>query len=162
MFERILVAVDDPESAKQAVKVATELAGRNVEAQVAMLHVIEPPVIFEACPIVPVDDIQEQMRARFEQSLHTLSGDFPKTTRISYFVLEGRPSEQIIGAAIQWNADLIVLADHNRPMISRVLLGSVADAVARRAPCTVLVARKPRVTAKEHAEMKQHLAQVSI
>ena len=56
----------------------------------------------------------------------------------------GDPKSKIIDAAEQWHADLIVLGSHGRTGLERFLMGSVSDAVARHAPCSVEVVRIPK------------------
>jgi nucleotide-binding universal stress UspA family protein len=51
----------------------------------------------------------------------------------------GDPAEQILSAAAEWPADLIVLGTQGRTGLQRVLLGSVAGAALRGAACNVLV-----------------------
>jgi len=46
--------------------------------------------------------------------------------------------------AAEIGADLIVMGTHGRRGVSRLLLGSVAESVARTAPCPVLLVRKDR------------------
>ncbi len=53
----------------------------------------------------------------------------------------GPPSEQIIQTAIEWEADLIVLGSHGLSGYERAVLGSVAELVVSRAPCTVKIIR---------------------
>lgn len=57
------------------------------------------------------------------------------------FVPEGPPGAEIVKVARQWQADLIVIGSHGRRGIRRALIGSVAEAVVRQAPCPVLVVR---------------------
>jgi nucleotide-binding universal stress UspA family protein len=57
------------------------------------------------------------------------------------FLPVGDPSIEIVKAAREWPADLIVIGSHGRQGVSRMLLGSVAEAVTRHAPCPVLVIR---------------------
>jgi nucleotide-binding universal stress UspA family protein len=57
------------------------------------------------------------------------------------FVPEGPPAAEIVKAARRWQADLIVIGSHGRRGIRRALIGSVAEAVVRQAPCPVLVVR---------------------
>ncbi|HEX4180354.1 MAG TPA: universal stress protein, partial [Caulobacteraceae bacterium] len=57
------------------------------------------------------------------------------------FTPEGHPAEEIVAAAQAWSADLIVIGSHGRSALTQVLLGSVAEAVMRNAPCPVLVVR---------------------
>jgi len=53
--------------------------------------------------------------------------------------LSGSPADQIVGFAQQCGIDLIVMGSAPRPLLSRLVRGSVADKVARRAHCPVLV-----------------------
>ncbi len=56
---------------------------------------------------------------------------------------EGDPKSRIIDLATEWHADLIVLGSHGRKGLNRFLLGSVSQAVARQAPCSVQIVRIP-------------------
>jgi nucleotide-binding universal stress UspA family protein len=57
------------------------------------------------------------------------------------------PQELILKEAADWGADLIVLGSHGRRGFSRFLLGSVSEAVASHAPCSVEVIRQARKAA---------------
>jgi nucleotide-binding universal stress UspA family protein len=56
---------------------------------------------------------------------------------------EGDPKTRIIDHAAEWHADLIVLGSHGRKGFDRFLLGSVSEAVARHASCSVEIVRVP-------------------
>jgi nucleotide-binding universal stress UspA family protein len=56
-------------------------------------------------------------------------------------VEEGAPSSAIVRIAESMSAELVVLGSSGKTGLSRVLLGSVAESVIRRAPCSVLVVR---------------------
>ena len=56
-------------------------------------------------------------------------------------VLSGNPKEVILEEAKKWNADLIVIGSHGRRGFKRFLLGSVSEAVAMKAHCSVVVVR---------------------
>jgi nucleotide-binding universal stress UspA family protein len=64
-------------------------------------------------------------------------------------VLDGNPKWRIIDDAKEWNADLVVLGSHGRRGLTRVLLGSVSEAVAMNAPCSVEVIRAPELLDKQ-------------
>jgi nucleotide-binding universal stress UspA family protein len=59
-------------------------------------------------------------------------------------VRQGDPRTVIVDEATEWRADLIVVGSHGHTGLTRLLLGSVAQAVVAHAPCSVEVARKRR------------------
>lgn len=61
--------------------------------------------------------------------------------KIAVYVVAGTPSERIVALSTALDADLIVLGTHSRHGLGRLLLGSVAEEVMRRAPCGVFVIR---------------------
>jgi hypothetical protein len=67
----------------------------------------------------------------------------------------GDPAENILEEAQARSADLIAVGTHGRRGLSHLLLGSVAEEVMRRAPCSVLVAR--RVAPATVLERAEHL-----
>jgi nucleotide-binding universal stress UspA family protein len=64
-------------------------------------------------------------------------------------VLSGNPKEVILEEAKNWNADLIVVGSHGRRGFKRFLLGSVSEAVAMNAHCSVVVVRGSARTARK-------------
>jgi nucleotide-binding universal stress UspA family protein len=64
-------------------------------------------------------------------------------------VLSGNPKEVILDEAKKWNADLIVVGSHGRRRFKRFLLGSVSEAVAMNAHCSVVVVRSSAPTSRK-------------
>jgi hypothetical protein len=64
-------------------------------------------------------------------------------------MLVGTPADAIVRFAEQTKADLIVISTHGRTGLSRVLMGSVAGAVVRKASCPVLTIKEPEKAADE-------------
>jgi nucleotide-binding universal stress UspA family protein len=73
----------------------------------------------------------------------------PTNTEVAYehYYLQGSPVTEIVEFSRRENVDLIVMASHGRTGLSRLLMGSIAEGVMRKAPCPVLIVRQP---AKEH------------
>ncbi len=61
--------------------------------------------------------------------------------KIAVYVATGHPAERIVALADQVSADVIVMGTHGRTGIKRLLVGSIAEEVVRRAPCGVFVIR---------------------
>jgi nucleotide-binding universal stress UspA family protein len=61
--------------------------------------------------------------------------------RVQTEVEEGDPKAKIVEDAARWQADMIVMGSHGRRGMDRFLMGSVSDAVARHAPCSVEIVR---------------------
>lgn len=70
----------------------------------------------------------------------------PLLTTIETAVEPGRPRRTIVSYAEDHGIDHIVMGTHGRSGISRILMGSVAESVARRAPVPVTIVRGPQST----------------
>jgi nucleotide-binding universal stress UspA family protein len=64
---------------------------------------------------------------------------------------EGDPRTILIDAASEWHADLIMVGSHGRTGLNRLLMGSVSEAIARHAPCSVQIVRVPKGEASQVA-----------
>jgi nucleotide-binding universal stress UspA family protein len=92
--------------------------------------------------IAPVRDFQASLhreaRAIADGTAAALAGRFPT---IEACVLEGDPRDVLVRAAEEWPADLVVLGARGLSGVAGFFLGSVSLAVARHAPCSVLVVK---------------------
>lgn len=61
-------------------------------------------------------------------------------------VIEGNVCVEIVNAAREWNADLIVVGSHGRRGLSKFLIGSVAEGVMHQAPCSVEIIKMRNVS----------------
>lgn len=140
MFRKILVAVDSEPIAAHAADIAAELA-HQAGAELAFIHVVDPALVNAADTGLQPDVLVASARTEAQR----LIGDFRKRLATQQATLEfveiGLPASEIVKAAKDWPADLVVIGSHGRGGLRRALLGSVAEAVMRQAPCPVLVAR---------------------
>lgn len=141
VFARILIAVDGSPIAAHAADVGVELA-KATGGQAAFVHVVDPALCFLPEGGVPA----EELIAAAEQDGKRLLADFRQRAALDPppldFALVGKPAAEIVRAAQEWPAELIVIGSHGRGGVQRVLLGSVAEAVVRHAACPVLVVRR--------------------
>jgi universal stress protein A len=137
----ILHPTDFSVASYYALRLASALA-HDYGARLLILHVGEPPMIgtpMEA--MVPFDF------AAFEsERSNQLNRVEPTEPFVSFerrLVIAPAPGEIIVETAQREPCDLIVLGTHGRTGLRRVLMGSVAEAVMRQAPCPVLTVRMP-------------------
>ena len=139
-FQKILIAIDDDPIANQAADTGLELA-RCLHADMAFIHVIDPPLGVGADAGMVGEDIIRQAREEGARIVADFRARLTLGPDVLQFVPQGPPGSEIVKAARQWQADLIVIGSHGRRGIRRALIGSVAEAVVRQAPCPVLVVR---------------------
>ena len=139
-FAKILIAVDEDPIAVRAAEVGMELA-RSLEAQVALVHVIDPSVIYAPEAGMPADELALIAQRDGARVMADIRARLATGSSVLQFIVQGPAGPAIAKAAKEWNADVIVIGSHGRGGITRAILGSVAEAVMRHAPCPVLVVR---------------------
>jgi len=143
LFQKILVAADDSQQAKWAVQMAGEMA-RTTGAKITLIHAysVDPGYVIEMA--TPVEDLLADLRQAGHELLLRMRGLIPTHVDVSERLSEGDAFQQIVAAAEELRADLIVMGTHGRGRIAHFLLGSTADSVIRMARCPVLtVAHEP-------------------
>jgi nucleotide-binding universal stress UspA family protein len=83
-----------------------------------------------------------QARQALEAATRILDAREDKTLRVTTEMLEGQPKRRIPEEAEAWGADLIVVGSHGYGFWDRLLLGSVSQAVASHAGCSVEIVRR--------------------
>jgi nucleotide-binding universal stress UspA family protein len=145
---KILLAVDDS-TFSEATTQAVITQARPKESEVRVLHVIEPLLAayggIEGGYVVDWQAVTQQQRTEAEslvaRTAKTLrDAGFQVTTAIE----TGDAKSVIIDSAKKWPADLIAMGPHGCKGLERFLLGSVSEAVARHAPCSVQIVRTPK------------------
>src|SRR5579859_5110301 len=123
-----------PTSAK-AFEVACALA-RDRSARLLVLHVVPAPLTtLGGTPGLPPSELEYDLEAPRKQ----LAGlRAPKDVPLETRLLIGEAAETILSTARASGCELIVMGTHGRSGIGRLLMGSVAEQVIRRAPCPVL------------------------
>jgi len=134
---RILVAVDDGEAALNATDAAIRLAGQ-LGATLAFLNVI-PDALTPPSELGFIHPHTMEQRHERAQALLRLRRDRASDVPSDQILRSGIVADQIVAAAKEWNADLIVVGNHARPLVERLLLSNTTKAVLHRAPCPVLV-----------------------
>ncbi|MFI5115663.1 MAG: universal stress protein [Terriglobales bacterium] len=137
-FQRILIAVDNEPIAAHAAEIGVELACK-LGAEIAFIHVVDPKALGAQEPGVCASELVALAQLDARRLVAAFRARLPSESSALEFVQLGRAAAEVVSAAKCWPADLIVIGSHGRGGIERALLGSVAEAVVRRAPCPVLV-----------------------
>jgi len=140
----IIVATDFSEVSREALRLAGRVASRH-DARVWLVHVYDPAPVVGPRPTVEhlevgaSDDLSQQIESELEQRRAELLGDVEDV--VCRLERHPSPAQRIVALAAELEADLVVVGCHGRTGLPRAVLGSVAEQVARHAPCPVLVAR---------------------
>ena len=136
----IIFPTDFSSSSDAALAHATSLA-RDTGARLLIVHVAEPPTTYGGGEMyygVLEPNLNELLRM-----LHAVHAEDPAVA-CEHRLLAGDPASAITELARKENADLIVMGTHGRTGLVRLLMGSVAEAVVRRAPCPVFTFKQPK------------------
>jgi len=154
----VLCPVDFSEPGNAALHFASVLAS-EAGARLLIVHVEE------TLPEYPADidgfgmGVAESNRKRSADQLASIQPTI-KGVEFEQRILKGVPGREILRFAEKEKVDLIVMGTHGRRGLSRLLMGSVAEWVVRRAKCPVLTVRQPVVTPEEaHAAQSSAASQ---
>jgi nucleotide-binding universal stress UspA family protein len=128
----VLAALDGVLSDRVAL-VAARFAADIAGGELHLVHVIGTPPAGGTNTTAAL----AEGRARLEEA-----GASAGRGRSVGHVATGSPPREILQVAAQLQADLILVGTHARTGVARLLLGSVAEEVVRRASCPVLVVRE--------------------
>jgi nucleotide-binding universal stress UspA family protein len=140
---KVLLGIDGSQSSEATLQALVAMA-RPQETEVRILHVVELwPVHVHSSEwdrelSVPRRATWTRAEETVARAARTLeNAGFSVTTAVK----EGDPRKELIDAASEWHADLIMVGSHGRTGLDRLLMGSVSEAVARHAPCSVQIVR---------------------
>ena len=140
MAKKVLVPVDSSEHSRQAFQVA---ATEFDASELVVLHVLEPFDVYAVTEQAVWDEEYLEGRERDAEQLleeyEALADELGVS--IETVLARGSPAREIVRSAGNLGADHIVIGSRGRTGIGRVLLGSVAETVAKRAPITVTIVR---------------------
>ena len=138
-IKKILVPIDFSTQSATALGFAESLAADR-GATLLITHVREQPDIYAETGFGGYPLPQDEAETR-----RALSDMRPINSEVSYChqLLTGYPADELAEYARRESVDLIVMGTHGRTGLSRLLMGSVAEAVVRHSPCPVLTIKQP-------------------
>jgi nucleotide-binding universal stress UspA family protein len=135
----ILHPTDFSDRSENAFRVACALA-RDHGGKVVVLHVAQPRVTVYGDMILPGP--AEPNLGEIKKKL--LAVRPPESgAQVEHRLQEGDAVEEILRVAEETTSDLIVMGTHGRTGLRRLLMGSVAEQIMRRAPCPVVTVKTP-------------------
>ena len=143
MISSLVVGTDGSDTAKEAVREASELAGK-LGAKIHLVSAYEPVPggrLREERQDVPEDmqwmiNPKEDVNTTLEEAAGAIQGVETET-----HAREGDPADAILDVAEEKDADLIVVGNKGMSGAKRFLLGSVPNKISHHAPCSVMIIR---------------------
>ena len=144
MSRHVLVPVDDSDGAKNALEFALE---EYADAEITALNVVDPSDFYAATGIeggamANYDQIRQNHENRAKRILEAATERAAEHgVEIETDQVLGAVARAIVDYVEEAEIDHVVIGSHGRTGASRILLGSVAETVARRSPVPVTIVR---------------------
>lgn len=144
-FQKILIAVDDSKYSYHAALYGFTLA-RKLYAEVALVHINEIPIATNITgdpllgdPGIIVPNILDIQKENSKKLFTKLKEEFSLGLEVKEYIMDGNISDEVIHAAEDFEASLIVLGTHSRTGLSHFISGSIAEKISRHSVCPVLI-----------------------
>jgi universal stress protein A len=151
MTTKILFPVDFSQGYQQALKLAVSLA-RDRQSELLLLHIEEPPMAYGGGEFYY--GLAEPNREHLQRMLDQIVVDDPSIP-VRRYVAAGSPGSGIVQFAADEGVDYIVMPMHGRTGLRRLLMGSVAEEVVRKAQCPVLTVKFTAAQARAASKEKE-------
>lgn len=147
----VLIGLDQSEHCKHLIdhvlrlpwSVGTKFRLVNVIPEVNKNVLFDPDVEFSKNAATEYDSLIDSHSHWMKETAQRLNDTFEQKDIAEFEVLLGDPRKVLLEIAKSWPADIIMLGSHGKKGMERLFLGSVSEAVATHAPCTVEVTRVP-------------------
>jgi len=144
LFSRILVGLDGSDYSLRALDFAIDLA-KKYQSQLVLVHVvmrqiyaINPPEAGILAGTAIVRELETEGKTILTQGEEKVKAQgLPVEARLR----QGVPAEELLRAAADEKADLMVLGSRGLSQVRAFLLGSVSDKVSHHAKCPILIVR---------------------
>ena len=111
--------------------------GEQFGATLTFVHVLENPMAYEGFAVA---DFEAELMKHVEMNMRSFVSEQNESGRAcDGFVLHGSAPMEIVDVAKTNDYDLIVIGSHRYNVLEKFILGSVAEKVAHRASCPVLI-----------------------
>jgi nucleotide-binding universal stress UspA family protein len=145
MFKRMVVPLDGSNRAERAIPIAARIA-RASGGTIILLQVVTIPLEIGS-QVIPLSGfspstMEENIDAATNYLAAIARSEHLDGVGVQMKVLTGVASQTILDVVVEEQADLVVICSHGDAGIKRLMLGSVAQKVARHSTVPVLVLRQ--------------------
>jgi universal stress protein E len=157
-INHVVCPVDFSQTSAGALRESIHIA-RGLRAKLCVMTVVQPLKSLLPRFVTVTDEMQQQQVSGHEASFDEFLREFDfHDIEYEKLVCEGQPHEEILRVANEFQADLLVMGSVGRTGVARLLMGSVAEKVARQLPCSILTVKGEdfvRLTLQEEIEDAQ-------
>jgi nucleotide-binding universal stress UspA family protein len=115
---------------------------KMLNAEIMVVFVIDEIVLEQVARLSQHDVFEDELKMDGQRYIKYVVESAQKAgVRISSMIAEGRPFEQIVHLAKDFNMDLIVMGSYGRRGADRILVGSVTERVIEYSPCPVIIVK---------------------
>jgi len=140
-LKQILVTTDFSDESKKALPYAAAFAKR-LGGKIALLNVVESQSHFTGLESVVLFQSGDAAMAEVYEGLDQIAKrSFGGKDQIATHARTGKPFREIIKAASELDADLLIMSSHGYTGLKHTLIGSTTERVVQHAPCPVLAVR---------------------
>jgi universal stress protein A len=138
----VLAALDTSSLANDVVAYAARVVRRTwSNGQLHLLHVMRSARFDRPAQAgYSKEDLIAEARSHLDYHVRMARRQCPAP--VTGHMAEGDPIDEIVKRARSLSADLVIIGTHDTCGLERFLMGSVAEKVAKQAPCPVLIVRK--------------------
>ena len=153
---RVIIAIDDSGCSRLAIDAVVNRHWSG-STQFRVIHVVEP-IVLQYGMIAPqavelMIEAEQKLKKHGQELIAATVAKLQSLfSDVTGEVLHGNVSDTIVEDATEWHADLIVIGSHGRTGMDRMFLGSVAEKVINRAPCSVDVVKFKTVVTEKGAQ----------
>lgn len=139
--ERILLAADDSQDSRLALRMATSMAGKlGAELHVVYVALISPWVVTGRLSDAEYQKIRQEQQEFLDDVVGEIQAIGGEVTK-AYFRVGRRADDEIIRLSEELDVDMIVVGSKGGSTLERALMGSDSESVVRYSRCPVLVVR---------------------
>ncbi len=139
MAAKTILFPTDFSTASDAALAHAETLAKQAGAKLLIVHIEEPPLAYGGGELYY--GLPEPNSARIRNMLEDVKPTDPAVP-FEHRLTMGDPAAEVVRIAAEDKVEMIVMGTHGRTGLTRMLMGSVAEAIVRRSPCPVLTYRE--------------------